>query len=561
MDYTYLESCKAGATYNFVTEVPIRGLLDISDITTPTGGSIRFRVAPNTVDFTDFLESNSLPFSIDQRFDPVVEIEFKPTVDVDNPVFTIIGSDDIPYEFVSLDSTAYQDIDPLSYRFEKLWLNLFRKLYLEGIVPSYIDRDGPAYVPYFKSVAIINALNISLSEFYLGDLTGDRLRGFLEQKSLLICEDATDVELQDIRDRQFEIIRNRGSVNLIEELRSYLCTEECDPFMFEYAPRFMSGWTLDRSSPNYRGREHYQLNLAPTKGDGIYPDDGLNTLGNVAFLSDIGLGFLVNEDGDRILLSENLPTLDYDGGRIILEFQENRDVVCLGDVGNETSYLIQEDSQGKIAQENTNPSLDSGITLESGSPTLNAATSSISFEICPYFNTNIDWEIRFWALTDQDSGISLSIQTPDGSFIHSSDDANDLPVSFKNIVEPTVLGKQGKWTRFRIPIQSKDTLVKMRDMPSGISNYIRINPDSTDDKTTIRVTIANPYSGKLCLDKLSFGPTALDTQGARLDAYNSATLVYIDKFEQSDTLLFNDTILNYLLPYGSTFTAKRYNKD
>jgi len=570
MTYTINGNISAGSVVTERVPYPIRNLSSITSVTTPNA-DVEIRIARNSVDFGEWINASSINESIDQNNDPVIEIRVTPTSNITDPEFTISGTPSpTPYEFVDISETAYSDIDPKSIRFEKLWLNLFYKLHGEGIVPSFVDRDSSDAISYFKYLAISHALNIELAEIYLyGFKTNQtRLLAYLEQKSLLICPQTPLSDLQAIITDTIEILRDRGTYGIDKELRRWLCIDECTPFFLENAPRHLSGWTVDRSSPNYTGKEHYQLNAAPTKGEGIYASDGLIESGNVNYITGDGSGFFLLEDGDELLLeSTDINIADIDGDNLIVHYDIIRDVVCLGDAPLPKDFLVQEGGTDKIQQENR-----SGILIErQGS--LAGSEPYVEFEVC--VNTSFDYELRFWAKTDLGSGIRVDINA-DSQALYSNaaiDNFGGLPLPLSSFVAvpSTELQRANDWIEFRVPIAPHPAPVinnayepnyqaeVRRHMPQG--SYDQFWMDGLNPRIvrlTIRIT--NPFSENLYLHKLSIGPTSIDNIGVRLDAYNESTLIYQDKvgIEQIEDIYLKTR--KYLIPYGGTLYVEKIKR-
>ena len=572
----------AGSEAILLPDVPLRGLSTVSGASVG-GVAVDYRVAPDSVSFGGW---NPGTVAVDQSRDPVVE--FRLVVPADAPTLSIEVSGDPagpPDFFPDLSGTAYRGVDPYSEAFERLWLNLFRKLYGAGVVPAFVDRSGSAYVPYFKSLAIARALDISVAEDYLGDLRGDRLRAYLEQRSLLICDSADDDAVLAIRDRQIDILRARGSEDLTDELRAYLCSAECSAFMFEYLPRYLSGWTADRSSPNFSGRVHRQLNLAPTRGPGVRESDGLDSAGNVVYEERFGEYLLSYGDG---LIHFTSPEAE---GPILVYENAPVDVVHLRDGEASPDYLSQEAGGGLILQEPTSlgvqttftpdgtagggssagPALPGGrIKLEAGDAVA-GARPSVSFEACVDVSGDVQWELRALIRTDDASGFEATVASADGDAVIRPDGldsqsvteeglvfSTDELVSSLTIAPATRMPKPSVWYEVRLPIASGPLQKALPGIPSGVNRYCRIKPP--DGRSVVRLTleIANPFQGTLTIAGVSLGPVSLPGDASRVDAFNAATAVFTDADGDADLATVDARVREYLLPYGSTFRLHKY---
>ena len=574
MTYTISGNIKAGKTVTERVPYPIRNLSSITSVTV-SDADIQVRIAKNSVDFTDWVSGDSVSESIDQYQDPVIELRLTATTDVVDPEITISGAaSTAPYSFLDLSETAYNDIDATSLTFERLWLNLFYKLYTEGIVPNFIDRDTDDYVSYFKYLAIVNALNIELAEQYLTkfDTNQNRILSYLEQKSLLICENASLSDLQQIKESTISILRKRGTYGIDEEIKIWLCIDDCTPFFLENAPRYLSGWTLDRSSPNYTGKEHYQMNAAPTKGPNIYASDGLTASGTVNYIQGDGLGFLLLEDGFRFLLESTDLDIDIDGDNLIIQYDTIRDIVCLGDAPLPKDFLVQDGGSDKITQENSG-----GILLERGGLSV-GSEPYVEFDVC--VNTSFEYELRFTAKADFGAGVRVEVYTDEAVLYanNPTSSSGDLPLPLSSFIAvPSVeLPKSNKWTEFSIPIAPYNVPVTgtsgalgnepnylpepRRHIPSGSFDQFWM-ADKPTKIVTMKVRIINPFSENLYLHKLSIGPTSVDNIGVRLDAYNETTLIYQDRVDIEDIDDVSLKTRKYLIPYGGTLYVEKIKKE
>lgn len=283
------------------TQIPLRGWSALSSIVTNVVGNtsdrvlnIQFRFSYDAIHFTDWADvaTEFNPLNIGIKDDAMIDFKIDRKGSDKSGIVTLTsivlhGNYEQSYFdlFNFLHGTVFEEIAYDDINFNILWINLLRKLYKRNIVPSYIIRgedddtiDDTDYIVYWKVVAYFFALIGELSRRKIEGLTedSDYLTEYLTQKGLFFCDECDDClsELIYILHNIFDEFRQRGTANVAlparedkistGEMLRMICWKETDEMLFEYLPRHLSGWTMNRTSPMYKGKTgHTQLNLAP----------------------------------------------------------------------------------------------------------------------------------------------------------------------------------------------------------------------------------------------------------------------------------------------------------
>lgn len=285
------------------TEIPLRGWKTLSSLAISKTGNtadrdleVHYRYSKNAIVYNDWIQIDLVvPVDILIKEDFLVEFKIARIGDditgsVTLDTVVLQGDDDPSYWLVwdFIKDTIFKDIEYDDYNWNKLWINLLRKLYKRGIIPEYIERgeltenEDPLieedYIVYWKIVAYFYALLSELSRRKVDGLREDLqyLIEYLEQKGLFLCASCSDCAGDNIyiMENIFDEFRQRGTVQIAArksvtkyangEMLRLICFDPKDEFLFEYLPRHLSGWTMNRTSPIFRGKAgHIQLNKAP----------------------------------------------------------------------------------------------------------------------------------------------------------------------------------------------------------------------------------------------------------------------------------------------------------
>jgi len=262
-----------------------------SGLTTGIVYTVKFRYSFDAVRFTEWDDiSNFVSITVGKKDDFIIEFQMGRSGTDTTDVFTG-GSVDLQGSYTQsyfdvwnfLQGTIFEEITYDDPNWNELWINLLRKLYNRNIIPEYITRgdeeiDDTDYITYWKTIAMFFALVGELGRRKIEGLTEDPdyLIEYLTQKGLFFCNSCADCleELVYILYNIYDEFRQRGTVNISlpasspklsdGEMLRMICWETTDEMLFEYVPRHLSGWTMNRSSPIYRGKTgHIQLNKAP----------------------------------------------------------------------------------------------------------------------------------------------------------------------------------------------------------------------------------------------------------------------------------------------------------
>lgn len=157
------------------------------------------------------------------------------------------------YPAVFTQNNIFGDIETNNQTFVELCGNLHDKIMKYGIVPEYIERTE-SFEYYWKVICCFFSLHYVLAE-RLANIYNDRelLRRFLSERNVFLCGDEDLAELQVIANKFYENFRHRGTPEAVTEIMRMVCNCDCCEFIFAYVRMFEGGWTVDKSSPIYRG--------------------------------------------------------------------------------------------------------------------------------------------------------------------------------------------------------------------------------------------------------------------------------------------------------------------
>lgn len=212
-----------------------------------------------------------------------------------------------------------------------VWMiNVLEKLYKEGQIPKYIERDGD-FIEFWRSMAIFFAYLVELSRQFENFADDEELlRSFLEERGLYFCGDESLSELQDVAQNFYREIGKRGTLQITAEptgaingeLLRLICKDPLDFFQLAYSKPQNSTFSVNNSSPLSRsteGDDAFDLSYEPGQGFSDiakYPviDPGTKVtvdapnllLTGIVSGEDAGIG--ANESLKRILID---PTLNF----------------------------------------------------------------------------------------------------------------------------------------------------------------------------------------------------------------------------------------------------------
>lgn len=217
------------------------------------------------------------------------------------------------FDIFSTDGTVFRDIKFNDVRWNELWLNLFLKMYGEGVLPEFMDRGADEtfslsqdedFIAWYKSFCYFFALIFILAENRIDNFyeNPELMYAYLTAKNIFLCQDNSTLEqIKYIANNTYDQIRQRGTINISKtaeelempvdgELRRLFCWLPTEEFLFEFIPRNLRSWYVDRTSPTfYRLTGHIQLNKtgfneANATGDSV---DALG-LGDVSIVTEDG---------------------------------------------------------------------------------------------------------------------------------------------------------------------------------------------------------------------------------------------------------------------------------
>ena len=152
-------------------------------------------------------------------------------------------------------SSIYDYITTCNTEWAMLWGNLCDKMMKYGIIPLYIKRTDD-FEHFYCNIVKFLSLNFVFAQQF-GDIynTEKTLRENLLQRGVFLCGDESLTQLQAITNMYFEGMRQRGTLQVKPEIKRLLCLDVCDAFIMATPTPFETGWTLDNSSPCYKGTQ------------------------------------------------------------------------------------------------------------------------------------------------------------------------------------------------------------------------------------------------------------------------------------------------------------------
>jgi hypothetical protein len=298
-----------GQYVEFSYETPLRGLVSITSfvdgITGQTGTRLFNKEFSYTLDGVKFSKYEPLTLGALQAIAggtiPIESdfiLKFRYTragsdtlgnLTVDSMV--INGTYSMAYlQILDLANTIFQDIGFTDEYWNKVWVNLLKKLYGKGIVANYVERgdnkEDADYITYWKIIAYYYAFTIALVDEKISKITEKipDLSEFLIERGAYAYTDNTIVTLNLVANYIFDQIRRRATKGIIYidgtpqapvtnpnhgELLKLVGFKINDEFLFEYVKQ-LNGWYLDVNSPDYHGLYgHKQLNKWYDEGEAV----------------------------------------------------------------------------------------------------------------------------------------------------------------------------------------------------------------------------------------------------------------------------------------------------
>lgn len=229
------------------------------------------------------------------------------------------------------------DINVLGWAF-----NVLEKLYQQGILPKYVQRDytenSKDFIDYWLSVTHFFALIVYMARQFQ-DIPGNNIlfNLFIEGRGLALSGSETQLQRNYLFAHYIDEYRKRGTANIIDQdgtvYGEFLRLINYDPkeeFMFFNLVRQNLGWCCDFSSPMWIGTEQIlNATKAYEYSDSVKDLSKYPTVGSVDIFQYgdydwLRLGTTVGTNGidvsnGNLLLEDKQPLLLEEGGEIRLE--------------------------------------------------------------------------------------------------------------------------------------------------------------------------------------------------------------------------------------------------
>ena len=152
-------------------------------------------------------------------------------------------------------SSIFDYITTCNTEWALLWGNLCDKMIKYGIIPEYIKRTED-FEHFYCTIVKFLSLNFVFAKQF-GDIyiTEKTLRENLLQRGVFLCGDESLTQLQAITNVYYEGMRQRGTLDVKPEIKRLLCIDKCDAFIMALPTPFETSWTVDNSSPCYKGTQ------------------------------------------------------------------------------------------------------------------------------------------------------------------------------------------------------------------------------------------------------------------------------------------------------------------
>ena len=288
-------STEFGDVLTIRASVPIIGLISLTDFidnTSEQGNHIfkkEFRYSTDGgLNYSQWIEltvSNLNGVQINSTDTFLIEYRYTHINDVSASFST---SDSIAWNSTQLDGVfedipcgmTYQDsifADFFNCKAEEVlaWcVNVTEKLYKQGIVPKFLTRGNEGningidrdYIDFWRSVACFFAYIVVFARKFEDFKENDVLLGeFLKQRGVFFCDAASQADKNYLVEYYFDEIRQRGTSQIYKtadkrtsqvdgELLRLLCyNAQLDEFIFNVHLPHTIGWSVENSSPLYKG--------------------------------------------------------------------------------------------------------------------------------------------------------------------------------------------------------------------------------------------------------------------------------------------------------------------
>lgn len=298
-----------GQYVEFSYETPLRGLVAITSfvdaITGQTGTRFFNKEFSYTLDGVKFSEYEPLTLpalqaisggTIPIESDFILRFRYirdgsDTTGDLTVDTMVINGTYSMAYlQILDLANTVFEDIGFTDEYWNRVWVNLLKKLYARGIVAAYVERgdkkDDADFITYWKVIAYYYAFTIALVDERITKIKEKipDLSEFLIERGAYAFTDNTIVTLNLVANYIFDQIRRRATIGITYidgtpqapltnpnhgELLKLVGFRINDEFLFEYIKQ-LNGWYLDVNSPDYHGLyNHKQLNKWYDEGEAV----------------------------------------------------------------------------------------------------------------------------------------------------------------------------------------------------------------------------------------------------------------------------------------------------
>lgn len=295
----------SGDSNVYSIEIPHRGWDEFTSITVTSTGTTGTRTLEESIRYskdggivwTDWSDTSILPISATTYDDLLIEVRLTRggadatgVINVTN--VRITGNfEQTLFDALSFAGTPFSEIAYDDYDWNKIWLNLYHKLYYRGIIPEYVIRnederfDETDFKAMIKIIAYFNALIIRLGEIKLdGFLSSqDNIISLLTQRGINIRDNETLADLTYILNNLYAELRLRGtfrifgeaggSVQVDGEWLRLVGWDGTSFYQWEYLPTQYSTYVVDEvpmTVPESFDRlAHIQLNQAPVDADDV----------------------------------------------------------------------------------------------------------------------------------------------------------------------------------------------------------------------------------------------------------------------------------------------------
>ena len=160
-----------------------------------------------------------------------------------------------------------------------------------------------------------------------------------------MCGEETLEELQDVSKNFFNIIKKRGTLESITEIKRLLCVDENQEFILGYCRPHELGWTMGYSSPIYQGADGLlDLNKVPRVEQGsVFSKENYNLINS----NEIAILATQDNDGDDINVL-HIDNVSAETGIKQLGTNFELSFTVDSSVNYEISFLVKQEVLGSI---------------------------------------------------------------------------------------------------------------------------------------------------------------------------------------------------------------------